>query len=373
MRPRSASDLSAVLYPKHRHDNEMVRQFLSIGNLQGISYADEADLSAAVDHLRAGGRDAKEVVILKEFQGRTLQHCPCTQNALGCGYDVINTAFGCLFDCTYCFLNSYLNTFGIQQILDTERILDQLRGKPGALRGIRRIGTGEFTDSLMFDEITGIAAAIIDATRNSPGMLVEFKTKSANIDHLLSIREKGGTVLSWSLNTERVIERYEGYTAGLAERIDAATRAADAGYYTAFHFDPIIEYEGCEGEYAGVIDLLLSSVRISSILWISMGCFRFSPSFRDHVRVRFPDEQLTCAEMFPSFDGKFRYLKQKRVALYRVLYDRITQHSHRIPVYLCMESADVWDSLFHQEARSGRGHVARFHGMIERIVHTADF
>jgi spore photoproduct lyase len=201
---------------------------------------------------------------------------------------------------------------------------------------------------------------------------VEFKTKSVNIDHLLPIGQKGNAVLSWSLNTERVIERYEKDTAGLADRIGAAARAADSGFLTAFHFDPIIDYEGCEFEYLGVIDSLLSRIRVSSVAWISMGCFRFSPSFKDHVRARFPDEQLTCAEMFPSFDGKFRYLKQKRVALYRTLYDRIIQHSRRIPVYLCMEPRDVWDSLFHETAPSGRGYIARLHGMIEETVLAAD-
>ncbi len=53
------------------------------------------------------------------------------------------------------------------------------------------MGTGEFTDSLMMDEVTGIGGAIIEHTSGMPNIMMELKTKSDNIDHLLDIRGKG--------------------------------------------------------------------------------------------------------------------------------------------------------------------------------------
>ncbi len=368
MTERSVRDISVVMYPAGLTDNGMVRRFSALEKAVGLPYAGDEELDVIVRELIREGRGTKDVVILNNFQGRTVQECPCTRGVLGCGYHVINTCFGCLYDCTYCFLNSYLNTFGIRQIIDLDEILEKLEGIAAAGRGIRRIGTGEFTDSLMFDEVTGIASSIIERVKDSPRVMVEFKTKSSNIGHLLSIKEKGNAVLSWSINTETVISGYEADTAPLAERLGAAGRAANSGYLVAFHFDPIVDYRGCGEEYIRVVDLLMSAVPAERIAWISMGCFRFSPLFKDAIREKFPREALTCAELFPSFDGKFRYLKQKRVALYGLLYQRIIQYTDRIPVYLCMEPIEIWDSVFRPQGASAGEHLRRFNEKIADIL-----
>jgi len=39
--------------------------------------------------------------------------CPCTKNAIGCGYQILNVGFGCIYDCTYCYLQEYVNCPGI--------------------------------------------------------------------------------------------------------------------------------------------------------------------------------------------------------------------------------------------------------------------
>jgi spore photoproduct lyase len=208
---------------------------------------------------------------------------------------------------------------------------------------VYRIGTGEFTDSLMMDEVTGIGRNLIEHAAMMNNIMVELKTKSPNIDHLLDIPAKGSAVLAWSMNTERNIDRYEKDTSSLEERLFAAKKAVNSGYFVAFHFDPIILYDGWRDDYQKLIRRIFQEIDQAKTVWISLGCFRYSPSFKEIIRDRFPHEDLTAREMFPGRDGKMRYLKSRRRDVYLSLANAIREHASSPFIYLCMESADIWE------------------------------
>jgi spore photoproduct lyase len=200
----------------------------------------------------------------------------------------------------------------------------------------------------MMDDITRIGESLISKFCSYKNVMLELKTKSNNIDHLLSIKEKGSTVLAWSLNTERNIAKYEKGSASLNERIQAAKKAGEADFFLAFHFDPVIIYEGWEKDYKDLIDNLFSNINPEKLVWISLGCFRYSPGFKDILRDKFPDEELTLEEMFPGVDGKYRYLKNKRIEIYKTMKGYINNFTKKPFIYLCMESVDVWHSVFNK-------------------------
>lgn len=348
---RTIKEIKLVLYSRSEKNNLMVKSFLSQRGKKHIEYTNTEELNTIIQVLKNRGYNSKEVLILKKFKGRFFQKCPGSPEVICCNYHVINTCFNCLYTCTYCYLNSYLNSFGIIQftnIMDTpdeiDRFIDNYRSD-----NILRIGTGEFTDSLMMDESTGIGKMLIDRIGSKHNVMLELKTKSRNISHLLDVRSKGNTVLAWSLNTERNIARYEKGAASLSERIEAAQCASKAGYYIAFHLDPIISYSDWEREYRVLIDTLFSRVNPDSVVWISMGCFRYSPGFKEIMRDRFPDDDLTAEEMFPGIDGKLRYLKRERIFIYKKIKESIEFYTDRPFIYMCMESGDVWHSVFGKE------------------------
>lgn len=346
---KTAFDLKTVLYNKNETGNDIVSRFLKIKNAEFISYSDDKELAIHIDKLK-NVYSPKEVVILKPFKGRFFQLCPGSTNVTCCNYRVINTCFNCFFDCTYCFLNSYLNSFGIVQFTNIKDMLNEVdlflsKTENGR---VYRIGSGEFTDSLMMDEITGIGESLIRKCSSNKNIMIELKTKSKNIDHLLAVENKGSAVASWSLNTPRNIAKYEKDSALLDERIDSAKKAGKADFFLAFHFDPIIIYEGWEEDYKNLVHQLFSNVNAEKIVWISMGCFRYSPAFKDVMRNNFPDEELTTEEMFPGVDGKYRYLKNKRIYIYKTIKDNIIKYTDKPFIYLCMETEDVWNSVFNK-------------------------
>jgi len=342
------SDIQLVLYSIEDEPAPLSAVIIEAAESQGkklIPFKNDSELGLLIEDLKHD-YDSKEVLILKKFLGRKFQKCPGSSGVICCNYYLLNTCFNCLYDCTYCFLNSYLNSYGIIQFTNLEELIPAIEEFTSASDKIIRIGTGEFTDSLMFDEITGISNNLVTGTAHIKNLFLEFKTKSGNIDHLLNIENKGNAVLAWSLNTEKNIAEYEHGAASLDERLDAALKAQRSGYYTAFHFDPIIKYDGCLDDYIAVVDTIFGNLDPEKIVWISLGCFRYSSGFKDIIKHKYPPERLTVEEMFPGIDGKYRYLKHERTAIFSAMKNRIDKYSARPFVYMCMEGEEMWKDVF---------------------------
>ena len=317
-------------------------------NKEIITFFDEDDLSKKINDLKKI-YISKEVLILKEFMGRKFQKCPGSPKVICCNYYLLNTCFNCLFNCTYCFLNSYINSFGIVQFVNLDDLADIIESFCNRENRILRVGTGEFTDSLMFDEVTKIATNLIEATSSIEKFFLEFKTKSSSIDHLKNVKAKGNTALAWTLNTQRNIDLYEEGTSDIHERIDACAKAQSWDYYTALHFDPIIKYNNFIDEYFKVIELMAEKLIPSKIVWISLGCFRYSPGFKDIIKHTFTDEKLTLEEMFQGIDGKYRYITPERAEIYKRVKEKIEFHFPDVFIYLCMEDSAMWNRVFNKD------------------------
>ncbi len=270
--------------------------------------------------------------------------CPCTSSAAGCGYSLLNLGFGCPFECTYCFLQGYQNFPGIIIPANLDEFFNKFTPKfqKGFIFPYARIGTGEFTDSLVFDEITGFSGKIIEFFSGHPEIYFEFKTKSGNIKNILSCRPQKNVVVSWSLNPQNIIRRNEFYTASLSERISAAKEISDAGFGTGFHFDPIIYYEGWEKDYFGVVEELFSKISPENIYWISLGTLRMPKELKISIENRFPANEILDAELLLGRDGKLRYADEIRIDIYRKMIKKIRCFSNKPIIYLCMEPKEVW-------------------------------
>ncbi len=85
-----------------------------------------------------------------------LKPCPCSCSAAGCGYNLINLGFGCRFECEYCFLQQYQNLHAVLLPANVDEFLSKIDDSRFNLGPFDRprIGSGEFTDSLVFDHIT---------------------------------------------------------------------------------------------------------------------------------------------------------------------------------------------------------------------------
>ncbi|MBU3955197.1 DNA photolyase, partial [bacterium] len=250
---------------------------------------------------------------------------------------------GCPADCSYCYLQAYLNIRAITVFVNTDDFLRDF--KKAAKERTIRIGTGEFSDSLFLDNVIDVNKSLIEICSKTTSLL-ELKTKSSRVDNLLKLEHGGQTVMAWSLNPPALAETEEKETAPPYERISAAAKCAEAGYTLAFHFDPLIYFDGWEKAYKELVERLFTEISPKHIAWISLGALRFDPRIKPVIYSRFPDSKILCGEFIRGDDGKNRYLKYMRMEMFSKILSFLRKFDGDMKVFLCMESPEVWERSF---------------------------
>jgi spore photoproduct lyase len=323
--------------------------------MQTVTSADEvyAAVAGADDPVRRG----KQVLYLTRNKGAFLKPCPGTVHYTCCGYQILHIGSFCSMDCAYCILQAYFHPPVLQYFVnhaDMTRELERAFSHPR----VQRIGTGEFTDSLIWEPWTDLSRNLIQRFGRQDRTVLELKTKTVQVGGLKALSHHRKTILAWSLNTERVIRSEERGTASLEARLRAAAQSAAAGYPVAFHFDPIVIYEGCAPDYRHVVQRLFAAVRPEQVIWISLGTFRFMPGLKSIIQKRFPQSNIIYGEFITGLDGKMRYFKPLRMKLYREMVAAIREQAPDLCVYLCMEDDEVWQDAFGFQP-GDRGGLAR--------------
>lgn len=290
----------------------------------------------------------KQTLYLAVNKGDVLKKCPGSRGRVCCNYYIFSPVINCPFDCSYCFLQEYISCPAIIINVNIDQMLDKVKNvissKPDYFW---RVGTGETADSLALDELTLMGDKIIRTFWELDNAQIELKTKSANVD-FLPVNEKQNVVIAWSLNPAKVIEKQEKQSASLEERLSAAAQVVKKGYKTAFHFDPVFHYEGWESDYNDVIKALFAKIDIKDVSWISMGTFRYQPSFKAIFNKRFKESNIMLEEFVSCEDGKMRYLKFLRSEMFKKMKKNIENAcgTKKVPFYMCMESKEMWENTF---------------------------
>lgn len=166
-------------------------------------------------------------------------------------------AYGCPFECAYCYLQGTLRGNKAPRFVPLQHILvaieDAFRDKdlePSIFN------SGELSDSLMNSLIMEkIADKFEEQTKHKLLLL----TKSANTGFLVK-RPRKQTIVSFTINNTEVWRRWEHKTPSPEKRIEAARGLAEAGYEVRVRIDPIFPIDSWENLYGDLLAILLSKV-----------------------------------------------------------------------------------------------------------------
>jgi spore photoproduct lyase len=297
--------------------------------------------------------EGKQRWFLTSQKGHWFKKCPGTSEFVCCTYFVLNLGEGCPFDCTYCYLQGYLNQPLIKLYGNMGDCLEELsqlfvendkRNHPLKYR----IGTGEYMDSLALDPILNVHAQLIRCFKGRPGYTLEIKTKSHHIDHLLDSQlASENVVFSWTLSPDYQHQKYERRTSSVRDRIEAARKALQAGYLVSFNLDPMIVQDGVQEnelvEFVRELNVVFEDA--AQTIPVFLGTVRVSNPLKDALVSRWSpaDIDYLWDELLPQADAKHRYGYARRTKLYRLIKQNLG------PVFvpsLCMESADMWQTVF---------------------------
>ena len=312
-------------------------------------------ISTAADPIKKG----KQVLLLTSNKGAFIKDCPGTRAYTCCGYKILHIGSFCHMDCSYCILQSYFHPPVLQYFVNFDDLIAELKFNFAKTK-IQRIGTGEFTDSLIWEIWTDLSTRLVPIFADQKRTVLELKSKAVAIESLRQLDHNRKTIAAWSVNSPRVIKHEERGSASLTARLKAAAKCESWGYPLAFHFDPLIIYDGCELDYERVVKKIFSFVSPDNIVWISLGTFRFMPGLKPIIQKRFPDSKIIYGEFITGLDGKMRYFKPLRIELYKKIIASIREYAPQVFIYLCMEDDEVWQRSL--------GYVATERGGLSRLL-----
>jgi spore photoproduct lyase len=285
--------------------------------------------------------DTKSAIVLKAQDADCCRLCPGTRTYRCCGYYTMDVMEGCPFDCAYCVLQAYLPHRNIQVNVGTDSFVRSMLAmiKEGKKR---RIGTGELSDSLALDDLLAFSEVIVPIINAQDILQFEFKTKSDRIANLLNLNPKN-IVVSWSLNPPEFAEVNEKGAADVEKRLAAAKECAAAGYKIAFHFDPIIYYNGWRDGYGKLLEQIFELVSERAVEYISLSAFRGTGKLLNQMRQRAEIPAFLGSDLVLGLDGKYRYFKGIRRELLSFMFNSIRREWRDVFIYFCMEHSSIWE------------------------------
>lgn len=229
----------------------------------------------------------------------------------------------------------------------------QIRKVLASTSGKISFNMGEMLDSLAVDHITNLTTMLVPFFAGLSRGFLMLLTKSSNIDNLLAVEPNDKTVVSWSLNSQRMIEQHESGTADFSERIEAARRCQQHGYRIRFRIDPGILHPDWQADYADLIKKTLTIVKPENI---TVGMLRLLPG-HFHLAVSAYGnraQKLLDHDFVRGASGhKLRYPLNQRIKFYSHLIDTIRSFNKDVSISLCRETPEIW-SIFKDRCKIGK-------------------
>ncbi len=291
-------------------------------------------------------RDNSLIIYLKHYRGKFIRPCPATRKYRCCGYQIIHVGENCPLNCSYCILQTYFQDRVLKVWANQEDLLAEMDMVFGKDRSrMFRVGTGEFTDSLALEHLTGYSADLVGFLEDYPNVRLELKSKIIDLTWMEKASSSRGVLPAWSVNSPEIVSTQEKGSSSLEERLKAARQCADSGFKVCLHFDPIIHYPGWQKGYSMTAEMIHDHLKPENIAYISMGSFRFMPGLKDVIIRNHPDSDYIFNEFITGLDGKKRLLLPMRLEQFRFIAGKLKEGGISRQIYFCMESDLVWKDV----------------------------
>jgi len=260
-----------------------------------------------------------------------------------CNLETLDAVKQCGFACSYCSIQSFYDANRIYFYSDLKKRLAAIDIDP---QRICHIGTGQSSDSLMFGNHQHLLDDLCSFAAAHPNVILEMKSKSANIAYFRSHEAPKNMLFTWSLNPRTVIDNEEHLTASLDDRMNAAREMADTGYLVGFHFHPIIRFEGWKEEYASIFSEIQKRFSPDETVMISFGTLTFIKPVMKQLRSSGLKSRVLRIPLDDAA-GKFSYPFEIKKDMFSFAYEAFSDAwKEQVFFYLCMEDPLLWEPVF---------------------------
>ncbi len=185
----------------------------------------------------------------------------------------ISTMFGCLYDCSYCYLQGLYNSANIVIFVNIDEHLNAIKqhlSKPTL------VAISYDTDTLAVESIAKHTEAWLNLVKQEPNLNIEVRTKSSAFKAIQHLDPTSRATLAWSLSPQTIIDAHESRTASLQRRLDAIKNAILSGWQVRICIDPVIYCDDFKREYCTLIDTIFKTIDPAQLHSLTIGSFRMS-------------------------------------------------------------------------------------------------
>ncbi|MET0069988.1 MAG: spore photoproduct lyase family protein [Candidatus Thiodiazotropha sp.] len=272
-----------------------------------------------------------------------------------CNLMTLDAVENCGFDCSYCSIQSFYHGDEVRFDRDFATKLARLELDP---QRSYHIGTGQSSDSLMWGNQGGVLDALLEFAWRNPNVILELKSKSKNVSHLLKAELPPNLLCTWSLNTPTLIAHEEHLTAPLEERLRAARRLADLGVLVGFHLHPMIHYADWRREYGALLQRLPQTFSAEEVALVSLGTLTYIKPVIRQLRERRGFRSKILQMPMVESDGKLSYPREIKEQMFSFAYQSLRPWHGEVFFYLCMENPALWRPVFGYEYASNQAFEA---------------
>jgi spore photoproduct lyase len=259
-----------------------------------------------------------------------------------CNLQTLDAVMNCGYECSYCSIQSFYHGEEIIFQGNLKEKLDKIEIDPDK---IYHIGTGQSSDSLLWGNKQNVLEDLLKWAAQYPNVILELKTKSANIHYLLNNPVPPNVIVTWSLNAETIVQNEEHRTAALSARLSAARKVADKGILVGFHLHPIVAFQGWRTEYPELVSHLTKQFIPEEVALVSLGTLTFIKPVVKQLRQRKIGSKILQMP-FEDAAGKTSYPLDLKKEFFKTVYDSFAPWHEKVFFYLCMEDSSLWPHVF---------------------------
>lgn len=213
----------------------------------------------------------------------------------------------CPFDCMYCFLKGLYRSAFYTIFVNYEDFKRQI----DSIHFPSFFFSGYDSDSLAMDHLTEFSNEFIPFFQNKPHLLLELRTKSVNINSLLSsLSPSDNVIIAFSLNPKNIVDKIERKTPSLESRIKAVESLQTSGWKTGLRFDPLIYHEGYQKSYQELFSTVFNKIDLTRLHSVTLGALRYPASCYTNIR-KINNQNPLLAPLFQNSLKIFSYEEEK--------------------------------------------------------------
>ncbi|MBH69276.1 MAG: DNA photolyase [Rhodospirillaceae bacterium] len=201
--------------------------------------------------------------------------------------------YNCIYDCRYCFLQGLYSSANYVLFVNYDdfhaAIEEKIKSSPEEKM---TFFSGYDCDSLAFEKISGFVASTIPLFRSHPKVELELRTKSVQLEPLLSCKPVKNCIIAFSLMPEGLAKQLDNKTPSVSRRIAALGRLADEGWPIGLRFDPLIYSESWKDRYKELVRSVVNRIPVDAIHSVSYGPLRYPKKMFGDIIKLYPDESL---------------------------------------------------------------------------------